>query len=193
MPTFHFERASLPSARTFYERELGQLSRPSRGWARGNCPFHESKSKLSFSVNLADGGFYCFGCEASGGDVVDFLRLRYHLNFEDACRAIGCWNEARVDRRQLRRQQRRRERELAERVAEAEAQRRERISAREWLHALESLYDEGSDRLAQLHRGVPEEFPGEAEYCWYIMAEETDRIRDAEACYLQLAGLESRA
>jgi len=31
---------------------IGKLSRPSRGWSKANCPFHSSKSKTSFSVNL---------------------------------------------------------------------------------------------------------------------------------------------
>jgi len=57
-----FQRDLLPPARSFYERELGKLSRPSRGWVRGRCPFHDSRSGLSFSVNLdGGGGFYCFG------------------------------------------------------------------------------------------------------------------------------------
>ena len=39
---FHAERA--PSPRSFYESEIGKLSRPnSKGWAMGNCPFHKSK------------------------------------------------------------------------------------------------------------------------------------------------------
>lgn len=35
------------------------------------CPFHEEK-KPSFKVNLAKGGFHCFGCDAKG-NVLDFV------------------------------------------------------------------------------------------------------------------------
>lgn len=79
-------RELLPPARTFYEQELGELRRPSRGWARpkAGCPFHESSSKASFAVNLDSGGFFCFSCGASGGDVIAFVRQRYGLSFPDA-------------------------------------------------------------------------------------------------------------
>jgi len=81
-----FDRSALPPARSFYERELGKLSRADRkGWARvkAGCPFHASESKKSFFGHL-DGGFYCFGCGAKGGDVIAFVRQRYGLSFPDA-------------------------------------------------------------------------------------------------------------
>lgn len=87
MQTSRFDRSSLPPARSFYERELGELRRSDRkGWARPKrgCPFHASKSKSSFFVNLDSGGFYCFGCGAKGGDVLAFVRLRDGLSFPDA-------------------------------------------------------------------------------------------------------------
>jgi DNA primase len=82
----HFDRSALPPPRTFYEQELGDLRRPSRGWARpkAGCPFHESSSKASFAVNLDSGGFFCFSCGAHGGDVIEFVRQRYGLSFPDA-------------------------------------------------------------------------------------------------------------
>jgi prepilin-type N-terminal cleavage/methylation domain-containing protein len=51
---------TLPPARSFYECELGKLTRANgKGWAQGRCPLHESKSGKSFSVNLDSGGFHC--------------------------------------------------------------------------------------------------------------------------------------
>jgi DNA primase len=91
MPTSHFDRAALPPARSFYQAELGELRRPDRkGWARpkSGCPFHASESKKSFFVNVDRGGFYCFGCDAKGGDVIEFVRLRYKLSFPDALRHL---------------------------------------------------------------------------------------------------------
>lgn len=85
--TSHFDRAALPPARSFYEREMGELRRPDRkGWARpkSGCPFHNSESKSSFFVNVDNGGFYCFSCGAKGGDVLAFVRQRYSLSFPEA-------------------------------------------------------------------------------------------------------------
>ena len=78
---------SLPPAKSFYERELGELRRPDRrGWAKPKCgcPFHASQSKTSFHVNLNTGAFNCFGCDAHGGDILQFVRLRYKLSFPAA-------------------------------------------------------------------------------------------------------------
>jgi DNA primase len=86
-----FDKSQLPLAKSFYERECGQLSRPDRkGWARvkQGCPFHASESKKSFFVNL-DGGFYCFGCDARGGDVIEFVRRRYRLSFPEALKHLN--------------------------------------------------------------------------------------------------------
>jgi DNA primase len=83
----HFDRSALPPAKSYYERELGELRRPDRkGWAKPKrgCPFHDSRSKTSFHVNVDSGAFYCFGCQAKGGDILQFVRLRYGLSFPDA-------------------------------------------------------------------------------------------------------------
>jgi DNA primase len=88
--TQHFDRSLLPPARAFYEGELGELRRASRSWSRPKtgCPFHESSSKASFAVNLDSGGFFCFSCGARGGDVLEFVRLRYRLSFPDALKRL---------------------------------------------------------------------------------------------------------
>jgi hypothetical protein len=91
----HFRKDRLPTARSFYEFELGKLTRPNhKGWALARCPFHESKSGKSFSVNLESGGFHCFGCDAKGGDVIAFIRLRDGLTFREACERLGAWDES---------------------------------------------------------------------------------------------------
>jgi DNA primase len=52
------------------------------GRLMGVCPFHH-ESKPSFSVNPAEGFFYCFGCQASG-DVIDFYSRINGLEFKEA-------------------------------------------------------------------------------------------------------------
>src|ERR1700693_6444909 len=73
-PTGRFRGDRLPPPALFYPPELGKLSRRNgRGWAVSRCPFHASKSGRSFSVNLETGGFHCWGCDARGGDIIDFV------------------------------------------------------------------------------------------------------------------------
>jgi len=46
------------------------------------CPFHED-SHPSLSVDLEKGLYYCFGCN-KGGDVIQFVRDYYNMNFQEA-------------------------------------------------------------------------------------------------------------
>ena len=175
----------IPPARTFYEKELGKLTRPSRGWARANCPFHESKSKTSFSVNLdSGGGFCCFGCGAKGGDPVDFVRLRYKLDFRGACRELGCWRESGLT--QAEKQQLDRERQERERIRKAEQvkgaqDRTRRLAVRDELHTAEKLKSDISARLRTLPANSPE-----AETCWEILQLLTTEIAENDRLYRSL-------
>ena len=91
--TSHFRRELLPPARTYYESVIGKLSRPnSKGWALGRCPFHESKSGKSLSVNLNTGAFCCFGCDVRG-DMVSFAMRLNHCGFMNAVQKLGAWAE----------------------------------------------------------------------------------------------------
>ena len=47
------------------------------------CPFHSERT-ASCKVYPKSNSFYCFGCGA-GGDVIDFVRLLYGLDFRQAC------------------------------------------------------------------------------------------------------------
>jgi DNA primase len=61
--------------------------RPGGGRQMGLCPFHQEKTP-SFSVNEAEGFFYCFGCQA-GGDVLDFYQRINGLEFKDALEQLA--------------------------------------------------------------------------------------------------------
>ncbi|MGH9223771.1 MAG: DNA primase [Acidimicrobiales bacterium] len=54
---------------------------------QGLCPFHAEKSP-SFSVNAAEGLYYCFGCGARG-DVITFVREVEHLEFAEAVERLA--------------------------------------------------------------------------------------------------------
>ena len=173
-----FDRAAMPFPRSFYERELGELRRPSRGWAspKAGCPFHASKSKTSFRLHLESGAFRCFGCGAKGGDVLSFARLRYHMDFRQAAGYVGALLEVTpAGRKRIDKARRERERAEATAAAEKEDERHERIEAREHLHAVETLYQEACD-----------------EHDWYLMSELLPRIRQDETRYWQSAGFEVR-
>jgi DNA primase len=53
----------------------------------GRCPFHEERTP-SFSVNPAQGLFYCFGCH-KGGDMITFVRETQGLDFAGAIEWLG--------------------------------------------------------------------------------------------------------
>jgi len=53
----------------------------------GNCPFHDSKSKTSFSIK-DDNYFKCFSC-GKKGDAVKFVMLQLNKSFPDACLYLG--------------------------------------------------------------------------------------------------------
>jgi DNA primase len=63
-----------------------QLRRVGRRW-QGLCPFHHEKTP-SFSVNAAEGLWYCFGCQARG-DVITFVREVEHVDFVTAVEALA--------------------------------------------------------------------------------------------------------
>ena len=60
---------------------IGEHTNLKRSGSRftGLCPFHSEKTP-SFSVNEADGLYYCFGCSASG-DAITFVREIFGLDF----------------------------------------------------------------------------------------------------------------
>lgn len=85
-----FDRHLLPDPAEYYRGHLKALRIGSGPWAQARCPFHEDRSP-SLSVNLEHGGFRCFGCGASGGDVLAFHQRLAGLDFKDAARDLGAW------------------------------------------------------------------------------------------------------
>lgn len=180
--TSRFRKDRLPPPGTFYRNELGELRREdSRGWTkpRAGCPFHASESKTSFAVNLRTGAYHCFGCDASGGDVVSFLMRRYSLTFKAAAQRLGAWDDAlQLNAVVIHQVETERRRQEQERQAEKDREHQERIRARTWLHRIERIYHEAVAGLR------PDDEVG-----WAIAALAFDEVIEAEAAYLQMAGL----
>jgi hypothetical protein len=181
--TNRFRKDLLPPARSFYERELGELRRPARGWAspKAGCPFHDSESKTSFSVNLDTGGFYCFGCGAKGGDVVAFVMLRDKVDFKTAAKSQGAWDDGGL---QIGAVVVRSPALLVPYLAldfsvdgieyHSEAIRDEPTTE---LQQTRRFYAQAKDRLDQIRNGDAEEFEGEEEAQWGILAASWELIQ----------------
>lgn len=75
----------------FYARELPGMPPPRRsaGLVNGGlCPFHDDRRPGSFFVNLDTGGFVCYSCGASGGDIIDWTMLTRGINFREALESL---------------------------------------------------------------------------------------------------------
>jgi hypothetical protein len=89
-----FDRSRLPLPVNYYTQQFPELKHKSlkSDWINVLCCFHND-TKPSLGIHLVSGGFYCFACQAKGGDVLAFHRLRYQLNFVEAVDLLGAWYE----------------------------------------------------------------------------------------------------
>jgi CHC2 zinc finger len=165
-----FCRELLPPVRQFYEQELGELRRPSRGWAtpKSGCPFHESRSKKSFSVNLESGGYYCFSCGAKG-DMVSFVMKRYDLGFVVAAKQLGAYEE--TGKKSSNRRKGALKRYLVMDFVVDGVQHSAEVldEPQTELQQLRRFHAEAADRLAEIRHGDIERFEDEAEIQWSIL------------------------
>lgn len=56
------------------------------------CCFHDD-SNPSLSINTQSGAFFCFGCGAKGGDVIDFYKKINNASFCEAVDNFQAWEE----------------------------------------------------------------------------------------------------
>lgn len=176
------DKSLVPSARTVYEAQFGPL-RERRGWAQVKCIFHDGNSKSSLGLNLISGGFNCFSCGAKGGDLISFVRLRDGVDFQTACRTLGCWRDGSkgkiprgemVSTRHL----------LADLVIDS-VQHSVSVpdEPKNLRQALRQHFCDARDRLHEIRNGGPEQDEHEEEDNWEIMQlawellEEEDRKR----------------
>jgi hypothetical protein len=188
--TSNFQRELLPPARTFYERELGKLGRPSRGWSKANCPFHASKSKTSFSVNVENGAFYCHGCGVKG-DQVSFAMQRHKLSFKAAAQSLGAWRDmTTAERFQRDAEKAKRDREAEQAKVAAETEKRRRIELRDEVHTASRIWKQACARLRELRRGATPTSENEEEACWSALSLALKDLHDSDEQYCRAAGIE---
>src|SRR2546426_1091834 len=165
-----FDKSLLPSPRTSYEAAIGKLTRPnSKGWALGNCPFHPSKSKKSFAININSGAFCCHGCGRKG-DLVGFVMQLEDLTFKQACERLGCWQE---NGKHIKPRPGPQVRCLVMDFIIDGVEYRAELpdEPKTELERLRRFYAEAADRLGEIHRGDSEKFEGEAKAQWSILAD----------------------
>lgn len=137
----HYDPSLLPVPSVFFNEQLTKIGRPNhKGWASADCPFHESSGHASLRVNLENGAWHCFGCDAHG-DLIKFVRLRYRMSFAEACKYLGAWTEG-VNPVVLRELKHRRQHVQQEWKEHIEHERRLRVFATDRLRRLEKLWDD---------------------------------------------------
>jgi len=170
-------RELLPVPKHFYEQQIGQLTRPNRkGWALGNCPFHDSRSRRSFGINLNSGAFCCFGCRRKG-DLVSFVMQRESVDFKGACQFLGCWEETAKPSQTKRRGGNLVPYLVFEFQIDGKKHRSEiEDMPRSERQMLQRFQAEACDRLAELRAGDSETFENEEQIQWNILADSWELI-----------------
>lgn len=88
MKRYGFDReCKRPDAESYYRASVKKLGPERNGWALGLCPFHDDHNP-SLSVNFQTGGFNCFACGASGGNVIAFHSRLTGLTYGQAAREL---------------------------------------------------------------------------------------------------------
>jgi hypothetical protein len=201
MMTSHFDRAALPSPRSFYSSEFGGLPREnSKGWTSAECCFHQSETRgrkrsKPLRINVREGNFKCMCCDARGGDVLAFVMLRDGVNFQRAAERLGAWKAEGLSESEKRRIEReksdREEKRIEQEQLEAE-KKRERIAARDLVHSLERIQMQTAKELSALERASPGVEAREKELLLADLCILHDEIRLADQDYRRRAGLEQQ-
>ena len=85
-----FDRSRRPDAPAYFEGEGLKLT--GRGkWRTTECKFHGGSD--SMRINLATGAWVCMSCGEKGGDVLAYHMQAHGLEFVDAAKALGCWQD----------------------------------------------------------------------------------------------------
>jgi hypothetical protein len=86
-----FVRDRLPDPVSFFQGE--NLLLMGRGvWRTTRCEFHGGSD--SMRVNVQSGGWVCMACGARGGDAISYLMGLHGLDFVEAAKRLGCWDES---------------------------------------------------------------------------------------------------
>lgn len=85
-----FLRTNLPDALSYFEAEGLKLD--GRGkWRTTACQFHGGSD--SMRINTETGAWVCMSCNVKGGDVLAHYMAAHGLDFIDAAKALGAWDD----------------------------------------------------------------------------------------------------
>lgn len=83
-------RSLLPQPADYYEGRRLTLKGPKNAvWKTTRCEFHGGANTMN--IHTLSGGFHCWNCPASGGDVVAYEMLIAGVSFEEAARRLNAW------------------------------------------------------------------------------------------------------
>ena len=86
-----FKKHNLPDPISYYESEGLKLDGHTV-WRTTKCEFHGGRTTMR--INTSNGAFICMaGCGARGGNVLDYHMAAHVMNFKDAAKALGAWEE----------------------------------------------------------------------------------------------------
>jgi hypothetical protein len=87
-----FDRNLLPDPGNYFENQGLTLKGPrSAKWKTTTCNFHGGSD--SMRINLATGAWVCMSCGEKGGDVLSHHMAAHGLEFIEAAKALGCWQD----------------------------------------------------------------------------------------------------
>ncbi len=87
-----FIRDNLPDTASYFESEGLTLTGPrSAKWKTTRCEFHGGSD--SMRVNTTTGAWVCMSCGEKGGDVLAHHMAAHSLEFIEAAKALGCWQD----------------------------------------------------------------------------------------------------
>jgi hypothetical protein len=87
-----FNRDHLPDPVRYFEDRGHTLHGKTGKRFRTNCTIHGGAGP-NLSVIRETGAFFCFTCNAKGGDVLAYHQQANDLEFIDAAKALGAWTD----------------------------------------------------------------------------------------------------
>lgn len=147
----------------------------------------------TLSVNVQNGGYRCFGCDAHG-DIVSFVMRRDGIGRRGS-KKLGAW----VDDGTVRRLPTKKEKPKSPIQLLAEAvindplkspERIHRLGLRTEILTLVEIQADVSNRLGLLLRGSEPAYKSEVEDCWGAMSLVYEDLCNCEAAYMGAIGAE---
>lgn len=83
-------RDNLPEPVSYFESE-GQILTKRGKWRTTNCTFCGGSDPMR--INTATGAWVCMSCGKKGGDVLAHHMAAHGLEFIDAAKALGAWQD----------------------------------------------------------------------------------------------------